>query len=363
MNSCFNFLRRAALLFSFLFLNKAIFAQLEFKDPVVGQKDNSYISIEKITVTPNSMIFHLIFEGGKNWKSLHNSWASHFLGTPYLSIKDLGEFLLTDGTRPAGVPATSYELYNGSMKLSKPIKNKWHTVVFPFNSGRMLFNIFNNSYTKSDNSLFMDFIECAPKNPVKDWKPYCFNFRNVWLPFSNKQLHLLYLQNYLNNELKKQEFETTTAFQKRTHPDSLLIGMSKKFDNFEEVFSDQMRQRISKAKPAVVYNADFQQFTLTYAGLGLDPVIIRVPLDKAQQFKNNLESGSLKLYDSEFVRKTDKDFYIHKITFTDTRQNQQSFDNLYGKNESGNWKKTYFQEVLKELAKLYPKGKVWAELK
>lgn len=363
MSSCLNFLRRTVLLTSFLFLTRTIFAQIEFKNPIVGQTENSFISIGKITVTPNSMIFHLEFEGGKAWKLFYNPAASHFFGTPYLSIQGLREFSLTDGTRPAGVPATSYELYNGPRKLSKPIKNKSLTVVFPFNSSRMLFNIFNNSYTKYDNSLLMDFIECAPKNPVKDWSPVCINFRNVWLPFTNKQLHLLYLQNYLNNELKKQEFETTADFQKRTHPDSLLKGLTKKFDNFEDVFSDQMRQRISPAKPTVVYNADLQQFTLTYAGLGLDPVIIRVPLDKAEEFKNNLQSGSLKLHSTEFVRRTDKDFYIHKIIFTENRQNQQAFDNLYGKNQSEDWKKSYFQEVLKELAKLYPKGKLWGNLK
>lgn len=362
MNSMLLYYKLNVVICALCFSNN-LFAQIEFKNPGYMHRENVTVSIEKITVTPTSIIFQLEYDGGKSWKLSKNAWFSHFKGTPYLSIQGIGDFSLTDGTRPPGVAATSVELYTGPVRLTNPPKRKTHIVQFPFSSRRLFLRMFNDRYTTADNFLLMNFAECSPKNPVKDWLPTCFNFRDILLSFTNKQLHLLYLQNYLSNELVKGEFETSADFARRTHKDSLLAGMINKFDVLEQVFTDQARHRISKVKPAVNYNADKQQFTLTYGGVRLDPVVIHVPLAQAQQFKDNLLNGSLKLYDRQLLRRTDADYYIVKISFIDAQQKRYEFDNLYGENKYTEWRKSYRQEVFKDLEKLYPKGQVWGDIK
>ncbi|OSZ77576.1 hypothetical protein CAP36_14475 [Chitinophagaceae bacterium IBVUCB2] len=363
MNRTLHRCKKNVIIIGCLLLSNTLPAQIEFKNPAYLHRDNQSISLEKITVSPNSIIFELEYDGGKVWKYMKSAWASHFAGTPYLSIDRLGDFSLTDGTRPPGTPASSFELYNGPVKMSNPPKKKTHIVQFPFRSSRLFLRMFNDRYTTSDNYLVMNFAECSSKNPVKDWVPFCINFRGISISFTNKQLHLLYLQNYLANELIKNEFETSADFAKRTHKDSLLNGMLKKFDALEDVFEDQIRQRISKVKPTVTYNADKQQFTLNYSGVGLDPVIINVPLAQAQQFKENFLNGSLKVCERKMLRRTDANYYISNISFMDAGQKKYEFDNLYGENKNAEWKKAYSQEVFKELERLYPKGKIWGELK
>lgn len=352
-------LRIASLLMASMLFNQACISQVEFKKPFYTHRENVTISIEKVLVKPRSIIFQLEYDGGISWKLPQNTGFYNFLGKPYLYIIGGGSFSLSDGTVPQGVPATRYDRYSGPVRSTSPPKKKTMVVEFPFNSSRMFFNLFNDRYTKSDNALYMHFSECSVKNPVKDWSPTCINFQNIMLPFTYKQLHVLYLGNYMDMQLAKGEFETTEAYQKRNHPDSLFAGMARKFQDLEEVFQDQNRSRMSGQKPVVKYNADRQQFMISYPGLNLDPVIIAVPLAEAEDFKNDLVNGITKIDDWKFARKSEDQFFITMLDVSDRTSRRKTYENLAAKKIENESVKQLRRSVFRELEKLLPKGKRW----
>ncbi len=337
---------------------KSSLAQIEFKEPFYTHRDNVSMNIEKVTVNPRSILFELEYRGGGAWKLIYNTSYYNFLGKPYLQIIGAGQFSLTDGTVPAGVPASRYDQYSGPMKTSSPPKKKTLMVEFPFSAGKMFFNIFNDRYIKYDNSLYLNFSECSVKNPVKEWTPGCINFQNIQLPFTHKQLHILYLNNYLTLQGTKGEFETTEAFQARTHPDSLFKNLARKYQELEDVFRDQYRSRISTLKPLLKYNADKQQFTVTYAELPIDPIVIAVPISEAEAFKNDMQNRALVFDDWQFLRTSETRFAVSNLDVSDRKAKRKKYENLAA-GTAGDEVKEFRRTVFKELEKQLPKGKRW----
>lgn len=339
-------------------------AQIVFTKPVVTQADNSNITIEKVSVTPNSISFELEYDGGKAWKFMKSAWLCNMVSVPHLYVYGATQFSLTDGTKPRGDAATVYQLYTGPLKLNDPPKRKTHIVKFPFYSGRYFFNLFNERYTKKNNYFIMDFAECPDKYPVKQGGFGCFNFKGIYLPFTQAQLHTLYLQNEINFIFKKDEFETSAAYAQRTHKDSVLQRLQKKYDNLEELFLDQKIQQLKEVKPAISYNADMQRFTIQYAGTGIDPVVIQVPLAEAPAFKDKVQNGQLIFnpYSSEFIRKSETEFYLANFVLTDKSLKKFEYKNLHGENKQAEWSRQYKQAVFKLLEEQYPKGKLWADM-
>lgn len=337
-------------------------AQVVFKEPSFLEKTNYSMSIQKITVTPTRIAFELLYDGGKAWKLIKNSNLYSFKGKPYLFIHNYGHFSLSDGSRPPGEGAIAYDQHYGPDVATKGIKSRILNAVFPFNAGKMIFQAKNNMYTTTGNYLVMDFAECVAGRPLKPYMESCMNFKGVVLSFTDQQMHHLDQLNFIAGEITKKEFETTANYQVRTSKDSILRGMMKRFDQLEEVFHVQFRKRFNDAKPQLSYNADKQQFTIHHAGVGTDPLVIEVPLDKAPDFKRNVESGVLKPSISKMSRKADKGFYISTIEYYG-KNGTQSYQNLNLKGKSEDGKTILFREVLKDLAPAYPKESPWAELK
>lgn len=354
------------LLFLFLLLSSNILhAQLVFKKPSVAKIEyNNSVTIEKVSITPTAITFELEYDGGKVWKYMRSAYYSEMISVPYLHIQGVTQFSLSDGKTPRGVAATSYQLYNGPVKLSNPPKRKTHFVQFPFNSGKFFFNLFNDRYTKVNQYLLMDFAECPQYNPKKDVHFGCFNFTGIFIPFTHPQLHVLYLQNELNNIFKKGEFETSAAYTQRTNKDSVLKKLIGKYNDLEDFFVDQKIIEFLKVKPSINYNADQQRFTIHYAGLGIDPIVIEVPLAEAQGFKNSFLDGSLKLsvYDSDFRRKNGTDYYFTHVSFTDKNYKLHRYSNLNVDNKQAEGSSKFKQEVFTLLEAQFPKGKVWADV-
>lgn len=338
--------------------NTAVDAQVEIRDPVYLSRKNNFVTINKVTITPNTIRFHLLYEPGRDRKWINNSQFYSFNSPPYLRIEGVTAFKLTDGTVPRGQQASAYTQNYGA---GKPPKTRELVADFPFNSGRMIFNIQNEQYTKWDNTLMADFTECAPKYPIKQIETTCMDFKTVVLPLSDKHIHLLNLTNHLKAALKKTEFETTTGFQARTSPDSMLHGLMAEIDQLEDVFYTQATRKILSAKTTLTYNADRQVFSLVFPGASVDPVQIEVPLDKAQAFKARFQDGSLKIADIKLNRRTDREFYISSIDFRDKQSHVQTFRNLHDSNQSADWKKAYVREILKELEKFAGYGKKWSD--
>lgn len=347
------------LVLAVLLASQVCSAQVEFKEPFYTHRDNVSMSIGKVTVKPRSIVFQLEYNGGGAWDLLYNTSYYNFLAKPYLQIIGAGNFSLTDGTVPPGVPASRYDHYSGPAKTTSPPKKKTMMVEFPFNSGKMFFNIFNDRYLKYDNSLYLNFAECAVKNPVKEWTPACINFKNIMLPFTQKQLQVLYLHNYIDGESSKGEFETTEAFQARTHPDSLYKELSRLYQALEDVFQDQFHSRVSGQKPTLRYNADKQQFTVMYAGHAIDPIIIAVPLTEAETFKNDLLNGTTIIDNWKFVRKSEDQFLITHLEVWDKKTNRKTYGNLAAGSSEPEGAKLFRKAVFREVQKLLPKGKSW----
>lgn len=352
--------RSAFVLMVSMLLGQACYSQVEFKKPFYTHRENLTVSIEKVLVKPGSIIFQLEYDGGISWRLPQNTGFYNFRGRPYLYIIGGGSFSLGDETIPPGVPAIRYDHYSGPVKSSSPPKKKAMVVEFPFSASRMFFNLFNERYTKFDNALYMNFSECSVKKPVKDWAPTCINFKNIMLPFTHKQLHILYFGNYMSDAYSKGEFETTEAFQKRNHPDTLFKELSYKFKALEEVFQDQFRSRISSLKPVLKYNADRQQFMISYPGITLDPIIISVPLSEAEDFKNDLQNGSLKLDNWEFVRKSEDQYYVSQLDVSDKSSYRKTYENLAAKKYDNEGEKQFRRSVFKEAEKLLVRGKSWS---
>ncbi len=352
-------LRTASLLLASILFGHTCFSQVEFKNPFYTHRENSTVSIEKVLVKPGSIIFQLEYEGGGAWKLVKNTGFYNFRGRPYLHIMGGGSFSLSDGTIPDGVPAARYDHYSGPVRSTSPPKKKALVVEFPFNATRMFFNMFNERYTKSDNALYMNFSECSVKNPVKDWSPTCINFKNIMLPFTHKQLHILYFGNYLSDTYTKGEFETTEAFQKRNHPDSLFKELSYKFKVLEEVFQDQFRSRVSALKPVLKYNADRQQFMISYPGITIDPIVIAVPLAEAEKFKNDVQDGNLRLDNWKFIRKSEDQFYVSQLDVSDKKSYRKTYENLAAKKYNDEGEKQFRKSVFNEAEKILLKGKSW----
>lgn len=354
---------RYALLSGILFSGTSSWAQIEFKDPFFTEKKNRFINLDKIVVKPRSIIFHMSYDGGSTWKSTRNAGFSHFLSLPYLGIRGSGEFPLTDGSDRKGVAAMSVDGLYAKGSSFKPIKSRTLYAEFPFNANMLLFQVYNMRYTNNNNTLLMDLLECSNRSTEQKWEPICINFLGIRLPFADRHLHLLQFHNFLGYELKKTEFETSAQHKSRTHPDSLLKAMLKKFTDLEEVLLYQAEQRIVKAKPTLNYDADSEKFTMTFPGTQTDPYVFRVPLDRAQSFKADFQNGTLKIYDLLLVRKSDNEYYVSKLTWQHNKNKTEAFDNLYGVNKYEEWRKNYLQGILKDLSKMLPEGKVWGELK
>lgn len=351
------------LLLFFVIVSGHIQSQIVFNKPAVGQSDNSSVTIEKVSVTPTSIRFELEYDGGKGWKSINSAWLSHMISVPHLYINGVTQFSLTDGTKPRGDAATIYQLYNGPLRLKDPIKRKTHIVQFPFSSRRYFFILFNERYTRSDNYFFMDFAECPERYGPKQGFG-CFNFKNIYLPFTQAQLHTLYMQNELDFIFKKGEFETSAAYAQRTHKDSVLQLLLKRYDDLEELFIDQKIQQLNKVKPTINYNADMQRFTIQYTGTGVDPVVIEVPLAEAPAFKEKLQNGQLIFnpFSNVFIRKNETQYYLSDFVLTGESLKKFEYKNLYGENKQEEWSRQYKQSVFKLLEEQYPKGKLWADV-
>lgn len=354
---------RYALLIGLIFSALSSWAQIEFKDPFFTEKKNKFISLDKIVVRQKSIVFHMSYDGGSTWRSTRNAGFSHFLSLPYLGIRGSGDFPLTDGSDPKGVVANMVDGLFVKGSSFKPIKSRTLYAEFPFNAYMLLFQVYNMRYTNINNTLLMDMLECSNRSTEQKWEPICINFVGIRLPFTDRHLHLLQFQNFLGYELKKAEFETTAQHKSRTHPDSLLKGMMKKYKELEDVLLFQAEQRLIKLNPTLVYNADNERFTLSFPGAKTKPFVFHVSLDKAPAFKSDFQSKLLKIGNMNLVRITDDEFYVSSIEFADSKKSAGSYNNLQGENKADEWQKVYLQALLKDLSKMMTEGKVWGELK
>lgn len=346
-----------------LLINLSGLAQVEFVKPSVLEKSNHYVTLEKVTVKPSSITFTLEFDGGKLWRTNYNcAIFAFFRGAPYISIPGQKyNYQLTDASPRSGVAAYSYYPYSAPGTTMKAIKHNTLTAEFPFNSRMMFLQMFNMRNTNFDNILSLDFLECSNKSAPKSFG--CQNFVGVLLPFSDMQLHTLYLQNFVEDKLKKGEFETTSDFQQRTHPDSLLNAMLLRFENLEALLLEQAGNRMLKNKPSLVYDADLERFTVTFNGQATAPVQIHVPRQEAESFKLAVQNGTLTFSGPTLLRKKDGSVEVAEINVYDRQGRKSTYKNLVLPTSTSGWKKEYQQEILKVLNKLYSKNRPWAELK
>jgi hypothetical protein len=242
-------------------------------------------------------------------------------------------------------------------------KKAAYSAIFPFS----MYALLNSMAQKNNGNLVlnsndfpaMNIIEKSDEffreNPNYE-KSKAFNFYNVQLNLKPEQVEALYLSSLLDEFLKKGEFETTPAYTKRTSTDSVTQLLHNYITILERSYDQSQYYSMIYSKPTLAYNADKETFTITYPHA--EPFITHVPLAQAPDFKNSVERIDFNLTEAILCRKTNGNFYIKQLVYTDSDQKKYTCDNLTVEDIDKDFQ-AVMNVTLGNLKKIYPKGKIW----
>lgn len=318
-------------------------AQYTVKNPAYSSRETETISIEAIRYYPDHIWIDLVYQDHINNEPGYRINSSTTVNLPWL--EDM-EFKLDN------VSNVGYTDYKYVKKGSKNV----FSLRFPFNIADIFendddYNLAVLRRMAASFPLKMDLVECTESYKKRTNTGGCFNITGINFGLTADQLSVLYCERVLQESLKKDEFETTATFQKRTHPDSLKKAVMVEIRAFEQVYMLSRLIAMSKTVPSINYDSDSELFTIQYTGV--KSLRIKVPLDKARAFKENILARKLEIQKVEGERDINDMYTLSKLTFKDAAGKESSYINVDATSNATIQRATE-ERVYEELKKVYP---------
>lgn len=313
------FITQSIITACFLFVFTVATAQFKIANPSYKSRESSYMSLTGARISYNKL----------------------WLDMQYISYRDNAKFMIGPQT-VLQIPGYSDESYsveglrNATTTLSPIPSNKYIDLAVGFDIpfGEMLEDEWDDKDAMlqffKNGELYVDFVNCTSNFRSNNGFSYgdCFNFLGIKLKMEVEKWNALYCYNIFESLKKKGEFETTAQYQKRTSKDSIDKKVQLMMDLFEDDCRTAFILGIKDKTPQITYNADTEKFTIVYPGA--EAVTIKVALDKAQAFKEDLISGKITLSNADVVRRENGKYVFDRLYFkknsTETKYNNTSAD-------------------------------------
>ncbi len=321
-------------------------AQYYIKKPSYDKRENTNIDIEGIRFFTDSMIIDFSYFGNPNVPD------PRFRVNPgtEIQLRNLDDF---DNIRVTKLVNAKFYEYTSVKKN----RTETFSVIFPFSFYNLLVdgNVDNNVYNffTAKAPFNLNFIECSTDYRTSQKLSFgsCFNFSNIKINLPAENWTTLFCSGYLNSLLTKDEFETTASYKSRTSTDSLRHKLAVQIDVLYSLFSSNYQLEMNKQSKSLTYNADREEFTITYQGA--ERAVVFMPLAQAPAFKKEVENNDLFLSDVKLVRLNNGSYHIEKMVYEN--KNQKKKVELENKVKlKNNPKKEFHDKVMDDLKRYYP---------
>lgn len=317
----------------------------EFKTPAfttTGYSMSWLRELEDVTIEPNRIVFHLRFQ------QKYNRFTVQFPSTMVLSIPAIYKTFPISQVEGASIGDNAF----------KSDKNYHVSLVFNVN--------WKDLVEASDNKLFVLDIRAMQIASGPDYLTgdagYSDNTKwrvdGIYLPVSLEQQLVLVTGSALTQAVKKGEFETTPQYTARTSPDSLKAMLMYTMTNYANVINRPLLNKLLKNTPIASYDADREMFTITYSGINVQPVQIKLPVAQAKAFKEKLTTQRISTTNVSLITSKSGNFFVSEITFYDFDAKQYlRFPNEV-KPPADDSDEATINRIMSELTKKHPNGKM-----
>lgn len=211
------------------------------------------------------------------------------------------------------------------------------TVTFSVGFRVPLFKLIDEDLKKKEHSLefyqngelTLDFLDCSDEYRRANNVAYgnCWNYYGVLVKLDIASWNALYCYGYLESQIQKDEFETSSEFAARITPQALTKLLKDKILYFDEICKQAYIFSLIDQKPGLVYNADEQEFTISYKGA--NPAKIKMSPSEARTFKEGIMNETIKLIFGDIEKNMTgnyvfENFYFKKGSEKMTYKNSQT---------------------------------------
>jgi hypothetical protein len=303
--------------FLLLFFYSYTNAQYATTDFSISSKESSVINIDKVIISPNKITFDMNFYSTREGDEIMISSQSQ-IQFPDFANKHY-RISTQRGINGYLTPVTRYQKTNFSIGFNVSI---FDLIESNAKSEKFLESFYSNGY------IILDFINCDDAYRAANNISYgnCWDVYGLKIKLGVEKWNALHSYGRLEKIMKKDEFETSSDYAKRTSKDSLKTQLKAIIIDYETLCEGAFVYNCKGLTPGLTYNADEKTFTITYPGA--EPAKIMMETAMARSFKEGILNGTIKLKNLFTSRQPLGKFLIEKFFFKE-KGIQTEYKNTY----------------------------------
>jgi hypothetical protein len=311
------FVKLAVANFLLLFCYSYTTAQYATTDFTIVNKESTSANIDKVIVSPNKISFDMNFYSSREGNQIMISNQS-IIQFPDFANKRF-KISTQRGINSYLTPVASYQKTNFSIGFNISI---FDLIESNTKSEKFLEDFYSKGY------ITLDFINCNDAYRLSNNISYgnCWDVYGLKVKLSVEKWNALYSYGSLEKVMKKDEFETSSDYAKRTSKDSLKAQLKAIIIDYETLCEGAFVHNCKSTIPDLVYNADEKTFIITYQGA--EPAKIKMETAMARSFKERILKAAITLKNLSTSRQASGKFLIEKFYFKENGQ-QTEYKNIY----------------------------------
>jgi hypothetical protein len=303
--------------FLLLFYYSYATAQYATTDFSIASKESSVVNIDKVIISPNKIAFDMNFYSSREGDEIMMSSQSQ-IQFPDFANKHY-RISSQRGINGYLTAVTKYQKTNFSIGFNVSI---FDLIESNTKTEKFLENFYSKGY------ITLDFINCNDAYRSANNISYgnCWDVYGLKVRLGVEKWNALYSYGSLEKIMKKDEFETSSDYAKRTSKDSLKAQLKAIIIDYETLCEGAFIYNCKAVTPGLTYNADEKTFIITYPGA--EPAKIMMETSMARSFKERILKGTITLKKLITSRQTSGKFLIEKFYFKENGL-QTEYKNTY----------------------------------